>query len=279
MQRQNITMFIGKLSRWLVPIAAVLVLAGFLFVTPPGLLGKADGIGYAVCHRIAARSFHIGDTALPLCARCTGTFTAAAVGLLFQAIVARKRTSMPPWKIGIPLILFAFAWGLDGSNSYLYLIKQTYPGALAQIPNLYIPQNWLRLLTGSGMGLGMAAALYPVFGQTIWKDGIEEPALGTWKRFGILVGIMLLIDAGILTGWPVILYPIAFISVLGTLSLLVMVYSMIWVMTFRQDNAFTSLKSLWLPLTAGFTMAMIMILAIDLFRLQLTGTWGGFPLG
>ena len=32
-------------------------------------------------------------------------------------------------------------------------------------------------------------------------------------------------------------------------------------------------------LLAGFTLTLLMILAIDLFRLQLTGTWGAFPLG
>ena len=48
-----------RVSRWLVPIAGVLILAYFLYFTPPGLLGKADALGYAVCHRIDERSFHI----------------------------------------------------------------------------------------------------------------------------------------------------------------------------------------------------------------------------
>jgi hypothetical protein len=46
----------------------------------------------------------------------------------------------------------------------------------------------------------------------------------------------------------------------------------------RQDNTFDRIKELWLPLLAGFTLTLLMILAIDLFRLQLTGTWGAFPL-
>jgi hypothetical protein len=58
-----------------------------------------------------------------------------------------------------------------------------------------------------------------------------------------------------------------------------MIFSMVWVMIMRQDNLFTSLRQMWLPLVAGFTLAMIMITAIDLLRFQLTGTWGGFPLG
>jgi hypothetical protein len=48
-------------------------------------------------------------------------------------------------------------------------------------------------------------------------------------------------------------------------------------MIMRQDNAFEHPRQLWLPFLSGFTLAMLMILSIDLLRLQLTGTWSGFP--
>ena len=47
----------------------------------------------------------------------------------------------------------------------------------------------------------------------------------------------------------------------------------------RQENNFNSLKEMWMPILAGTTMAFLMITIIDLLRLRLTGTWGGFPLG
>jgi hypothetical protein len=50
-------------------------------------------------------------------------------------------------------------------------------------------------------------------------------------------------------------------------------------MIMRQENAFETLKQLWMPVMAGLTLAFLMISVIDLLRLQLTGTWGGFPLG
>jgi hypothetical protein len=165
-----------------------------------------------------------------------------------------------------------------GRNSYLYLLKQTYEGFLPQIPNIYVPNNTLRLLTGSGMGIAIASVLYPVVNQTLWRDADERPAL-TWKGIGGLLGIILLVDLGILSEQPVILYPIAFLSVLGVLALLTTVFSIVWVMIMRQENAFETLKELWMPITAGLTLAFLMISVIDLLRLQLTGTWGGFPLG
>jgi hypothetical protein len=67
--------------------------------------------------------------------------------------------------------------------------------------------------------------------------------------------------------------------VLGVLALLVMVFSIVWIMLMRQENLFTSLRELWMPFLAGTTLAFIMLTAIDLLRLSLTGTWGAFPLG
>jgi len=269
---------VQKLSRWLVPIAALIVFGVWFYITPPGLLGKADAIGYAICHRIDERSFHVFGRQLPLCARCTGEFYAAGITLLFLSLASPKKSGMPGWKLGAPLILFFLAFGIDGSNSYLYLLKQTSHGAFDNIPNIYIPNNTLRLLTGSGMGIALASILYPAFNGSAWKKHDPASALD-WKKLGILIGIILIVDLLILTESPIILYPIAFISVLGVFSLLVIVFSMVWVLMMRLENAFDSLMQMWMPFLAGATLALLMITVIDLLRFKLTGTWGGFPLG
>ena len=267
-----------NLTRWFVPLAALIAFAVWFYISPPGLLGKADAVGYAICHRIDERSFHIGDRQLPLCARCTGEFNAAAISLLFFAIFSPRKSEMPGWKLGAPLLLFFLAFGIDGSNSYLYLLKQTADTALNNIPNLYIPNNTLRLFTGSGMGIALASILYPAFNQSAWKDSDPGPALD-WKKLGTLIGIVLLIDLAVLTEHPAILYPIAIVSILGVLALLIMLFSMVWMLIMQQENAFTHLREMWMPLLAGTTLAFLMITAIDLLRFRLTGTWGGFPLG
>jgi len=56
-----------------------------------------------------------------------------------------------------------------------------------------------------------------------------------------------------------------------------MVFSIVWIMVMKQDNAFDHLRQLWLPAVAGLTLAFLLILSIDLFRFNLTHTWGGFP--
>jgi uncharacterized membrane protein len=275
----NIIKRIGAGSKYLVIAAALLVFIGWFINTPPGLLGKADAIGYAVCHRISERSFHIGSIQLPLCARCSGMYLGAVTGLVFQSVIGWKRLKIPHWSIIALLVVFVGAFGIDGSNSYLYLLKQISPGILPNIPNLYVPNNTLRLLTGSGMGLGIAVALFPAFNQTVWSDGEEKPAISGWKWFGLLLGIQLVFDLLVLTESPVVLYPLAIISTFGVWLLLSMVYGMVWVMLMGQDSKFTKLRQLWLPLLAGLTIAMIQIAAIDALRFWLTGTWGAFPLG
>jgi uncharacterized membrane protein len=267
-----------RFSRWLVPLAAIIVFGVWFYIAPPGLLGKADSVGSAVCHRIDERSFQILGRQLPLCARCTGEFYAAGITLLFLALVSPGKSGMPGWKLGTPLIVFFLAFGIDGSNSYLYLLKQTSGGALANIPNLYIPNNTLRLFTGSGMGIALASILFPAFSGSAWKAPDPAPALN-WKKLSTIVGIILTINLLILTESPIVLYPIAFTSVLGVLALLVIVFSMAWVLLMRMENAFESIRQMWMPLLAGMTLAILMITVIDLLRLRLTGTWGGFPLG
>lgn len=267
-----------RISRWLVPLAAVIVFGVWFYIAPPGLLGKADAVGYAICHRIDERSFQILGRQLPLCARCTGEFYAAGITLLLLAFISPRKSGMPGWNISVPLIIFFLAFGIDGSNSYLYLLKQTSGGALSNIPNLYVPNNTLRLFTGSGMGIALGSILFPAFNNSAWKRFDSGSPLN-WKKLGAIVGLIFVLDVLILTENPIILYPIAIISVLGVLALLVIVFSMVWVLIMRTENTFDSLKQMWIPLLAGTTLAFLMITVIDLLRFRLTGTWGGFPLG
>ena len=257
--------------KWLVFLAVGLLLIGWLLNTPEGLLGKADAIGYAVCHRIDIRSFHLGVRQLPLCARCTGMYLGAMLGLAYQQVLGRRRGGMPPRHVLVVLGLFVAAFGVDGVNSYLHL----FPGA----PSLYQPQNWLRLLTGTGMGLVISAAVFPAFNQTIWKDWDERPALPGLRSLGGLVLLALALDVIVLTENPIVLYPLALISAAGVLVLLTMIYAMILTMVFRVENHFTAFTQLALPLAGGFGMALVQIVLLDWVRFVLTGTWAGFQLG
>ncbi len=264
------------LMKWLVPIAAIIALGAWIYIAPPGLMGKLDAIGYAVCHRLSSHSLFVDGIQFPLCARCTGEFNAAAIALILQGFISRKKSKLPNRGIIAVLIFFFLAFAIDGSNSYLALLKQSYGTPFIKIPNLYVTNNVTRVFTGSGMGIAMASILYPMYNQTIWRVPDDKPAL-EWPQFGLLVGIVLLFDFGALSNLDPALYFIAILSTLGVLALLTMVFSIVWVMIMKQDNAFDHLHQLWLPAVAGLTLAFILILSIDLFRFNLTHTWTGFP--
>lgn len=264
------------LMRWSMLIAVLIGLSAWMYIAPPGLMGKLSAIGYAVCHRLDSHSLHIGDLQMPLCARCTGEFNSAAMALIFQTAVSPRRSLLPKRGIAAVLVIFFLAFALDGSNSYLALIRSSQPGALAFLPALYSTNSITRVFTGSGMGLVLASVLYPMYNQSIWRAPIAERALD-WRKFAALVGFVLLADLAILTESPIVLYPVAVLSILGVLALLAIVFSIVWIMVMRQENALDSVRQLWLPAAAGVTLALVMILGIDLVRLSLTHTWGGFP--
>ncbi len=251
-------------------ITAVLLVAGWLIYTPPDLLGKADALGYAVCHRIDLRSFHLGIRQLPLCARCTGMYLGAVLGLVFQSITARRAGGNPPWKIIAVLGAFFVAFGVDGVNSFLALILKH--------GLIYEPNNTLRLLTGTGMGLAIAAALYPAFTDSVWEDATPAPALGSFKQLGLLIALALVMDLLVLSENWVVLYAAALISAAGVLLLLTLVYSLVAVILLRRERTFARMLQLGWPVLAGFVVALGQIFASDILRFALTHTWGGFPL-
>lgn len=282
MRRMNQSKFRAnaiRISKGLVPAAAILVFFGFLVIAPPGILGKADALGYAVCHRIDVRSFHIGTRQLPLCARCSGMYLGALLGLVFLTLTVPKRGGMPSKWLILPLGLLVIAFGVDGVNSYVTLMRQIGTPFFSSLPTLYEPNNTLRLLTGTGMGLVIAIVLFPAFNQTLWSDWDPRPALSGWGALGILFILALLLDLLMLSDLPVVLFPLAIFSALTVLLLLSMVYGLFAVMAVRKENTYQRLSQAWLPLTAGFTIAMLQIVLFDILRYALTGTWGGFPLG
>lgn len=256
-------------AKVLLALTAAIVLGVWLVLTPDGLLGKADAIGYAVCHRIEVRSFFITGRQTPLCARCSGMYLGMLVSLIYLARYGR-RTEFPPLRISLPLSLFFLAFGVDGLNSFL----QFFPNA----PELYPPENYLRLATGAGLGMLVPVFLVPVFHQTMWSVVDERPVLEKWTQVVPLLVLAALTALAVYSEISWLLYPLALLSALTVPIILGMCYALIWVMIFKKENQYTSLKQAWMPLLAGFTTAMLQIGVIDLLRYQITGTWAGFLL-
>lgn len=250
---------------------AALIFASWLLNTPEGVLGKADAVGYAICHRIDLRSFHLGDRQLPLCARCTGIYLGVMGGILTLAVLGRGRAGgLPRGGVLVVLLGFSALMGIDGVNSYLTFFPH--------LPHLYEPQNWLRLTTGTLNGLTVAAFIVPVFNQTVWNNWDERLAV-SWRELGafLLTGATLI--GLVLIEHPLILYPLALLSALGVVVLLTALFTSILLIATRRTNRTANWGGALLPLTIGFTLAMLQIGLVDALRYAIFQSWGGlvFP--
>jgi uncharacterized membrane protein len=235
--------------------------------TPPAIDGKMHAVGYSVCHQIESHSLAFGDKILPLCARCTGMFLGTLISLVVFS--RRNKTSGSPSKgIIAILVVFALAFIVDGLNSMM--------GVFPVIPQLYPSSNLLRLVTGLMMGMVIANLLVVLWQQTWWKDSDSTPVLAGWKHF------LLMVAANALTGllvWfriPFLYYPVAIFSTAAIVLLLSMIYSLIWIIIFKKENAFERNSDGLSFLLAGLATAIIQIGLLDLLRYNLTGTWQGF---
>jgi uncharacterized membrane protein len=246
---------------------AVLIIVLAIEIPPYTLLGKADVVGYAICHRIPERSFIVGGRPLPLCARCTGTFLGVLLGLTAMLLGRRHRASRLP---SIPvlglLVMFTGLWGFDGLNSYMTLI----PGG----PHLYEPRNWLRLTTGLLNGLTLIILTFPILNFTLWREPTQERVIKNIWELLVLLPVVVLLVFVIQAEIGFLLYPLALLSSLGVVMMLVLINSMIATIALGREGYALSWRQALAPLIVGTGLAVLQITMMVLLRAYLTARLG-----
>ncbi len=134
-----------------------------------------------VCHQIPERCLVYAGRALPLCARCLGTFLGVVVAWLgLWRMGQGRRGGLPSRRTAIWLAVLAGAWAVDGINSFVQLARDKVL--------VYAPSNPLRLATGLGLGLSLGVVLYPLYHQVLWRKAQARPVL---EREGELAWLLL----------------------------------------------------------------------------------------
>ena len=227
-----------------------------------GFLDILSLFGAGVCGQIPSHSFIIGGRQLPLCARCTGTYLGALLGFLGLAALRRQRaSSLPPSGVLASLASFIVLWGIDGLNSFLAL----FPNA----PHLYQPHNLWRLITGTLQGLALSIIVYPVFNLVLWKEADSERVIRNWRELGYLLIPAALLVWIVQTQASFLLHPVAVLSVLGVLAMLMIVNTMIVLIVTRRESKAESWRDAFLPLLLGFLATFLELGALGLLHLAL----------
>jgi uncharacterized membrane protein len=242
----------------------------FVLLPPLAPLEKANLVGYSICHQIPDRSFHLAGHRLPLCARCTGTYLGVAVGFAALALLGRWRAGeMLSTGMIVVLVGFIAIMGVDGLNSYIYLIT----GRAV----LYTPQNWLRAATGLLNGIALALIVVPIFNFTLYKyPQPERPLRSGWDLLGIVAaGAVLVVVVQAQPSW--LLYPVSLLTTAGVLWMLTLVNTMILLILFRRDSQADTRRAALSALLCGLAATLLELTVMGTFRYLVTGTMG-WPL-
>ncbi len=229
-------------------------------VVPPRWLAPLDLVGLAVCHRIPSRSFFVNQTQLPVCARDTGMFITTLLGTALLAGRLRSRAADFPRRRYLAVFALFFAvWAFDGFNSYVLLLR----GSVF----LYMPQNWLRLLTGALMGAAVGPFAVALFNAGVWREPAFEPTIrdagGLLRQIGLAAAVF-----GLALWRPDGLYgPLAALSALGVVALLTLVNAMLGLIIAKKSGRIDRLREL-LPFAAlGLICTLAEIGAVAALRL------------
>ncbi|MCK4450306.1 MAG: DUF2085 domain-containing protein, partial [Anaerolineae bacterium] len=189
-------------------------------------------------------------------------YLGALLGFLGLAALRRRRASgLPPSEVLVSLISFIVLWGVDGLNSFLNLL----PNA----PHLYEPHNLWRLITGILQGLALSIIVYPVFSFLLWREADTERVLRNFRELGYLLIPAALLVWIVQTQASFLLHPVAVLSVLGVLAMLMIVNTMIVLIVTRRESKAESWRDAFLPLLLGFLATFLELGALGLLHLAL----------
>jgi uncharacterized membrane protein len=121
-----------------IPLAA-------LAVARPGALSfvfaySVYALGHVVCHQLPERSFHVGATPLPVCARCTGIYLGAAIAVAAPRVDVSRAMA----RLATPRAMLVAAAVPTAAT----LVFEWTTGVM--------PAHWVRAVAGAPLGAAVA---------------------------------------------------------------------------------------------------------------------------
>ena len=232
---------------WLVAGTALVLLALAIF-WPGSLQQKLLWLNSGVCPQRPAHSYFFDGLQMPLEARMVGIFAGFLLTFLGLWLVGRGRAlQWPSRHLNIVLAACILLMVFDGLNSTFWDLGW---------PTLYQPQNWLRVLTGSISGVGMAGLLLPVVNMTVWRRGYLTPTFRSVPEIGYALLAALLYALGVMSGWGPLFWPLSLLAAGGVIVMLVMLNLIIFTIVLRRENRVSSFYGFLTPATLIFLVSL-----------------------
>lgn len=247
---------------WLIVALAlgyVVALAALIFLPGGTLLDRLRALDGGICAQNPTHSFFPAGEQLPLCARNTGIYLGFSLAFSTLLGTGRLRAArLPRLPVALALVALVALMAIDGFNS---LFKDL--GA----PHLYEPQNMLRLATGLGTGVAMAAFIVPTVNGLLWREEDARASFKSFAQLAVVAPLLLLafLAVGAQIGW--LLYPIALMSSFG-LVMAVTLVNLVFLLAFSSlPGRFAGWRQAAPIFTAAMTLAIVELVA--LFKLKL----------
>ncbi|MFV9503617.1 MAG: DUF2085 domain-containing protein [Oscillochloridaceae bacterium umkhey_bin13] len=238
-------------QRWGLIFLAVLASLILSFVFWPGA-DLEQKLFVAVSGLVAQKHLvFMGERPLPLCARNLGLYSGFVLSLgLLGARGRGLAAALPARPLLITLLIGMGLMVFDGINSVLEDTGRAY---------LYMPRNDLRTLTGLLFAFGLTPIIILIFNRALRVQAqFERPVIG-WPDYALLLGlgaIFLLLSQ---SGLALLFWPLALFGVIGIVSQLFMMYTMVAAVAMGYSRRVTSLAQLGRPACLGLLITVLFV--------------------
>lgn len=246
---------------------ALLAVGATVFFGAPGGYGETSyALLHGLCAQTPSHTIHIGSQALPFDARMTGIYSGFAVTFVGLAITRRVFFYGDlPRSVIFLLIALLLGMAADGTNSLLTDLNVWHP---------WTSSNTLRLLTGYGVGVGLAVVLAWLLASSTWH--LSQPTAGVQSIRNLWFAPIGLVLLGLLILWSPNWMHLPFSVVLvlsawATVTLLVLVSVLL---ALKLDESVKSFARLHVPVAISGLLAVSIMIGLGSFRFWIERTLG-----
>ncbi len=243
-----------------VSLALLLALLLVFTAAPWPPLLKMRAVGFGLDPQRPAHSFFLDGEMMPIEARKVGIYGGFALAVLWLAWRAPRAAALARVDGYVAALLGITVMGLDGTNALLYDL-----GA----PHLYAPRLDLRLGTGLLCGLGMAALLWPIWAQTVWRipQGVVN---GGHFVVPLLLSALLLV--GLTTGQGWLMLPVSLLGTFGLVAVVALMNGVGLLVLLRREAVADHAVDVLDVAALSAWLAVLELLALAAARYLLIGT-------